>query len=76
MPEDKKKICCPRCGMPLADNLPRISLEIDFNKLECRDSVFCAVCGGNLTDHPGSGRHGYSAMISCKHKGTPPWERR
>jgi len=38
-----------------------------------RDAVFCAVCGSNLTALPGNGRHGYSAMISCKHKGTPPW---
>jgi len=60
--------------MPLADNLPKVGLEIDFDKRECRDSVYCAVCGSNLTNLPDNGKHGYSALISCKQKGTPPWE--
>ena len=75
MPEKNKKIVCPRCGMPLADNLPNIKLELDFNKRECFDYVYCAVCGADITNLPDKGRYGYSAMVSVKHKGTPPWEK-
>lgn len=72
---DKEKLCCPRCGMPLADNLPRIRLELDFDNKECRDSVFCSVCGSDITALPDKGRHGYAASVTVKHKGTPPWEK-
>jgi hypothetical protein len=75
MHNPKEKIRCPRCGISLYDNPPKISLLLDFDKKNCIDTIYCSVCNSNLTSFPDKGRHGYSAMISCKHKGTPPWEK-